>query len=167
VLISSITNGACHASESTSYPSVNTGQVLGRVLQAVGSGAAVIELFGGEQFTGASISYPAIPTVTPGTGAGTSPTIACTDCHDNGGYISVTTGSSPAATSVVVTLTFSQAYNHASCTLTPGNSNASALTGATQVSSFPTTTTLAVSSGGTNLTASTMYQWNYTCNFNF
>lgn len=106
------------------------------------------------------------PTFAAGTGAGTSPTITLTGT-DLGGFINVTTGTTPTASGVVVTVTFNAAYGAAPrCVLiTPANAAAAALTGANQVfvsQAGITTTTFALTAGSVAPGASTAYQFYYT-----
>lgn len=105
------------------------------------------------------------PTVTAGAGAGTSPTVSVDSAaSDNGGTISVTTGTSPTGSNAtVVTLNFFAPYNTAPhVILTPHNAAAAALSGATQVfGGGETTAHFTITSGSTALTTSTAYQWNY------
>ena len=106
------------------------------------------------------------PTAVAGAGAGSSPTISL-NANDNdlSGYISVTPGSSPAASATVVTMTFGTAYSTlAKCGLWPANLAAQLLTGAAGVFvPVPTTTAFVITSGTTALAASTLYVWGYTC----
>ncbi len=116
-----------------------------------------------QHFSGLTTSAP---TATAGTGAGTSPTIAPdTQNTDLSGYISVTPGSSPAASTVVATLTFGTAYStHAKCGLQAANQAARLLTGAADVYvPLPSTSAFTINSGTTPLVASTLYTWEYTC----
>ena len=106
------------------------------------------------------------PTQVPGTGAGTSPTIAfSTNADDNSGLIAVVPGTSPAGSSAIITtITFNTAYpGKAIVTLTPANAAAAALNGATQVWAVCNNpaTTITIYSGSSALTASTTYTWAY------
>ena len=120
-----------------------------------------------QHFSGyATGAYASAPTAAAGAGAGTGPTIALdAQSSDVSGYVSVTPGSSPAASSGVVTLTFGNAYStHAKCMLTPANSAAAQLSGAAQpYVPLPSTTAFQINSGTTALTAGTLYTWGYTC----
>ena len=168
VQISSIANGACHDTGSTNYPVTNSGQIIGKVIQAIGSGAGVILLFGGD-INPVSTVYPAIIGFTAQTGAGTAPTITCTACHDNGGVVSVTPGTSPAGSNAnLVTVNFSATYARVWCTISPANVNSIALGTTTQVG---VTTTISppgvtIFTGASALSAATAYQWYYNCTFN-
>jgi hypothetical protein len=108
----------------------------------------------------------AAPTATAGAGAGTSPTVSLNgQSSDVSGYLSVTTGSAPAANATVATITFGTAYSTlAKCMLWPANAAASGIVGAANVYvPVPTTTAFLITSGTTALAASTLYTWGYTC----
>jgi hypothetical protein len=116
-----------------------------------------------QHFSGLSSAAPA---VVAGTGAGTSPTLALNaNSNDVSGYLSVTTGSSPAASATVATLTFGVAYaTLAKCGLWPANAAASALSGAGKAFvPVGSNTAFAITSGTTALAASTLYTWGYSC----
>jgi hypothetical protein len=109
------------------------------------------------------------PTVAPGTGAGTSPTVAVVAySSDLSGWITVTTGTSPTASATVATLTFGTAYAYPGpkCSSYPANPATAALVGVAQANMFPagaTTTTQTLTQGSAALAASTAYEWSYTC----
>jgi hypothetical protein len=103
------------------------------------------------------------PTIAAGTGAGTTPTVAVTG-SDRAGLISVTTGTSPAASAIVATVTFSVAFGAAprAIVLTAAGPNSAALSGAAAVYLDSASTTAAhfvLKVGSTNLAASTAYLW--------
>jgi len=112
-------------------------------------------------------TYASAPTWVAGTGAGTSPTVtANANNNDVSGYISITPGSTPAASAVVATATFGTAYaTLPKCSLWPANAAASALTGtASAYIPIPSAdTAFAIESGAAALSASTLYTWGYTC----
>ena len=86
-----------------------------------------------QHFSGyASGTYASVPTFVAGSGAGTSPTLAANaNSNDLSGYLTVTTGTSPAASATIATGTFGTAYaTLAKCVLWPANAAASALSGA-------------------------------------
>jgi hypothetical protein len=117
----------------------------------------------GKHFSGLTASAP---TAAAGTGAGTSPTLSLNaNSNDLSGYLSVATGTAPAASATVATLTFGTAYaTLAKCGLWPANAAASALTGAAQAFvPVGSNTAFTISSGATALAASTLYTWGYTC----
>jgi hypothetical protein len=117
----------------------------------------------GKHFSGLTASAPS---AAAGTGAGTSPTLSLNaNSNDLSGYLSVTTGSSPAASATVATLTFGTAYaTLAKCGLWPANAAASALSGAGQAYvPVGSNTAFTITSGATALAAATLYTWGYTC----
>jgi Pectate lyase superfamily protein len=114
----------------------------------------------------ASGTYASAPTFTAGSGAGTSPTLAANaNSNDLSGYLTVTTGTSPAASATIATGTFGTAYaTLAKCVLWPANAASSALTGAAQAYiPVGSNTAFAITAGTTALAASTLYTWGYTC----
>ncbi len=116
-----------------------------------------------QHFSGLTTSAPSIAA---GTGAGTGPTLALnSNSNDLSGYVSVTTGSSPAASATVATLTFGTAYaTLAKCGLWPANAAASALSGTGQAYiPVGSNSAFAITSGATALAATTLYTWGYTC----
>jgi uncharacterized membrane protein len=103
------------------------------------------------------------PTIAAGTGAGTTPTVAVTG-SDRAGLISVTTGTSPAASAIVATVTFSVAFGAAprAVILCPAGPNSAALSGVAAVyldSASTTTAHFVLKVGSTNLAAATAYLW--------
>jgi hypothetical protein len=127
----------------------------------------------GNIFTGTIVSAQhfsgltsSAPTVVAGTGAGTGPTVALnSNSNDLSGYLSVTTGSSPAANATVATFTFGTAYaTLAKCVLWPANAAASALSGASNpYIPVGSASNFTIASNMTALTAATLYTWGYTC----
>lgn len=163
VTVSSTNAGFCHDAGAT-YPA--NGQAIGRVISSAGSGPQVMMLFGPE-LRGAQVS-PAITSSVAGAAAGTSPTITCTNCFDNGGRLSVTTGSAPSTSATIVTVTFAGTYTAANCTISPSGANAAALATTSAISIVTGTgppATLVLSSGSVALAGTTQYVWYYTCNF--
>ena len=120
-----------------------------------------------QHFSGyASGTYLSAPTFVAGSGAGTSPTLATNaNSNDLSGYLTVTTGTSPAASATIATGTFGTAYaTLAKCVLWPANAAASALTGAAKAYiPVGSNTAFAITAGTTALAASTLYTWGYTC----
>jgi hypothetical protein len=111
------------------------------------------------------IGNSSAPTIAAGTGAGTSPTISISGT-DAGGFISLTTGTSPSASATVFTVTFNVAYGAApkSVVLTPGGPNTATLSGNAAVyadEASTSTTQFIAKVGSTNLTAATTYIWYY------
>ena len=131
-------------------PQVNsTGTVSGKHLSGYASG-----------------TYASVPTFVAGAGAGTGPTLtANVNSNDVSGYLSVTTGTSPAASATIATGTFGTAYaTLAKCGLWPANAAAAALSGAGVVYvPVGSNTAFTISSGATALAASTLYTWGYSC----
>jgi len=116
------------------------------------------------------VSVGSTPTNTPGTGAGTGPTVTITG-NDQAGTLSVLTGTGPSASAIVVTITFNQPYATGtgvtgaapkSVCLQPTNTAAAALSGNAQVyTSALNATNWVLSVGSTNLAATTTYTWTY------
>lgn len=105
------------------------------------------------------------PTIAAGTGAGTSPTVTVTG-NDRAGLISVATGTAPAASAVVATITSSTASGAApkAVILTPAGPNAATLSGNGAVYLDSASTTAAhfvLKVGSSALAASTTYLWHY------
>ena len=99
------------------------------------------------------------PTISVGTGAGTSPTVSISGT-DLAFKITLTTGTLPTASATVCTVTFNTAYTASPHPhLTPASANAALLSGVTMVWPSATTTTYALNSGTTGLTAATTYVW--------
>lgn len=97
-----------------------------------------------------------------GTGAGTFPTIGI-EGNDVGMRISVTIGTSPAASATIATITFGTAYTtFPSLVFSPGNANAATLTGAKSIyvdnGASPLSSFILVS-GTTPLTETLTYVW--------
>ena len=111
-------------------------------------------------------TYASVPVFAAGSGAGTGPTLAANaNSNDLSGYLTVTTGTSPAASATIATGTFGTAYaTLAKCVLWPANAAASALTGAGQAYiPVGSNTAFAITAGATALAATTLYTWGYTC----
>lgn len=114
----------------------------------------------GHQVTGGTA-----PTLTAGSGAGTTPTVSVSGT-DNNGVITVTTGTTPGASATVVTLNFATAFaaTPKSVFLTPANSNAAALAGAGAVwadAGNRSANGFTLSVGAAALAVSTTYKWYY------
>ena len=104
------------------------------------------------------------PTIAAGTGAGTSPTISI-EGSDADGWITLVTGTSPATSATIATITFDSTFTHIPVpVLNPANSAASLLYGV-QAPYFDyasgSTTTAVLKSNTTALTAATTYIWAY------
>jgi len=107
------------------------------------------------------------PTVAAGTGAGTSPTVTLvTGSTDRSGAVQAITGTTPAATATVFTLTFSASSpfaTYAFCTISPITYPAATLSGAASVILNQTVSDFLVISNSTPLTGALNYSWSYTC----
>jgi len=106
------------------------------------------------------------PAIAAGTGAGTSPTVSLTAGSSNtAGQINITTGSGPAATSPIVTITFANAYSFANgpfVVFSPANLAAAQLVGGSaDIFVSTTATSFTLNSGSPALTAATQYIFNY------
>jgi hypothetical protein len=105
------------------------------------------------------------PTIAAGAGAGTAPTVSVTGT-DVSGVIAVTTGTSPSASAVVATVSFSVAYGSTpkGVLLTPCGINSAALSGAGTVYEDQATRaagSFALKVGSAALAESTTYLFNY------
>lgn len=104
----------------------------------------------------------ATPAIALGTGAGTSPTSKFISGNDSAGVISFTSGTAPATTATIATVTFGQRFANGSVVvLTPLNAATQALTGATAVRAVGSRSNFIITSGTTALAASTAYSWGY------
>jgi hypothetical protein len=120
-------------------------------------------MISGKHFSGLTTSAPS---AAAGSGAGTSPTLSLNaNSNDLSGYLSVTTGSSPAAGATVATLTFGTPYaTLAKCLLSPANAATAGLSGAGNVYiPVGSATAFTIASNSTALAAATLYTWGYTC----
>jgi len=101
------------------------------------------------------------PTISAGTGAGTSPTVTISGTN-NGGIVNVTTGTLPSASATIVTVTYTGSFATGSeVILYPANAATALLSGVSMVYTSGNTTTFTITAGTTALTASTAYSWNY------
>lgn len=110
------------------------------------------------------ISAGPTPGIAAGAGAGTGPTVAIVG-DDAAGVISITTGTTPSASAVVATITFSPPFAAMprAISIDPANAATAALTTAA-VFEDPTQRTASVfvlMANGVALTASTAYKWQY------
>jgi hypothetical protein len=100
-------------------------------------------------------------TIAAGTGAGTGPTVSLSG-NDVNGQITITTGTSPAASAIICTVTLSAAFGSAPFVIfSPANANAALLSGASMIFVTSNTTTFSLNSGTSGLTATTTYLLNY------
>jgi hypothetical protein len=110
------------------------------------------------------IDSTSVPTMAPGTGAGTSPTCTTVTGNNNSMVLSCTTGTSPAASATLATITYSGTLAKApsGCQLTPLN-NASSSAMYDLHLTTPSTTSFTIVVGTTSLSASTNYSFNVLC----
>jgi Protein of unknown function (DUF1565) len=105
------------------------------------------------------------PTAVAGAGAGGTPGTPTLSAGstDISGNVSITTGTLPSASAVVITVTFNKAAftNAPFVELTPANAATALLSGATMVYLSATTGTFVINAGATGLVAATAYSWNY------
>jgi hypothetical protein len=101
-----------------------------------------------------------ITSIGGGAGTGATATVVGTDAA---GQVTVTTGTAPAASTMVVKVTFATAYGvEPHVILVPANGNASELTGPSFVKENGASGAFfKMTSGNTALTASKTYKWNY------
>jgi len=111
---------------------------------------------------GTMLGLTAIASVTAGPGSGTSSSITCTGCLDNGGLIAVETGGGTPS-GAIATVTFGATHAGANCTFSL-TANAGANLEAT-VTSTTTATHLELFDGGVSLDTFTLYEWTYVCTF--
>lgn len=116
----------------------------------------VIYFPGHIQFSGSA------PTLTAGSGAGSSPTKSIVGV-DNGGTITLTPGLGSAGAEIILTVTYATAFpTDSAVTLSPSNLSASQLFGTSglYVSSTASSFTINTTTGG--LSSGTQLIWNYT-----
>jgi hypothetical protein len=96
-----------------------------------------------------------------GSGAGTPSVLA--GSLDGAGIISITTGTTPSASSTIVTLTYSTSFpNYSFCTISPVLTAAALATQSVQYVST-VSSQMSITSGVVPLTASSLYRWSYQC----
>jgi len=125
----------------------------------VNSGSAY---FGGSLTVKGQLANVASPLIlTSGSGAGTGSIISATGSV-NGGVLYVTAGSSPAANSTIVTLTYSSPFpTGSSVLLYPANFATANLTGSATVFASGSTTGFGIFANSSSLASSSLYAWNY------
>ncbi len=108
------------------------------------------------------------PTFVPDAGAGTSPAISITaGSTDFHGWVNLTTGTAPVASSGVITITYGGTYSVVpKCSVSPANTAAAALSGTQQVWVQQADATVAhfVIRGGSTVLSGT-YQWEWECGY--
>ncbi len=107
----------------------------------------------------------AAPTSSEGTGAGTSPSGKTIAGSDYNGTYAITTGTTPASTATLTTITFAATWDSApNCHVWPATTATMALaSGAQPQVTASTTTTFTITTGGTALAGSTAYKWGWEC----
>lgn len=112
-------------------------------------------------FPGNILFAGSVPTIGAGTGAGTGSTTSIAGV-DNGGIITITTGTLPIGSATVATITFANSFpNGASIILYPGNSAAALLSLSGNIFAVIAASNFVIQSGTTALVGSTTYKWNY------
>ena len=133
-----------------------------------GDGQATIHAragyFLGAVTTPQTIAGGPTPTMAPGAAAGTSPACSTVTGANMAGAISCTTGTAPAPSSTLATITFHGTLSTApqGCSLMPRNA-ATALIVADEYTTAPTATAWTIAVGATPLAPSTTYSWSYRC----
>lgn len=147
-----------NATDSTSAFQVqNSSGVAALVVDSTNMKVTVKDL----AITGHIISGGTTPGIAAGPAAGTSPSLSITGT-DTAGTITLTTGTSPAAGAVAVTVNFASNFASAPVVVfSPTNPGASSLSGASAVYVTPGTSSFTLSTWSGGLTASTLYQWSY------
>lgn len=102
------------------------------------------------------------PTIAGGTGGGSATPTLTASSDDSGGTINLTTGVTPTASAVAVTLTFKNAKT-ANCSFSPANSSTALLSGTSMVFITNNGTNFTLTAGTVALTGVTAYSWAYTC----
>lgn len=158
-----INNGATLTSTGLTLLGTLTQSVVSALLKANSSGTLVAATAGTDYLAPHAAGTPGITLGAGGSGTGSASSISGSDVS---GVISVTAGVGVSANATVATITFNTAYGSApkAVILTPANSAAALLTGATMVYVDPTAITTGVftiTSGTTSLVAATVYKWQY------
>lgn len=112
----------------------------------------------------AAVAPVAAPTIAAGSGAGNSSSVLITGDNQSGRIV-LTTGSSPAGSTSVGTVTFSGALQSTpNCSVFPNSTSAALLTGSALVyAANDSLTSYQLVVGSTPLAASTQYSWKYQC----
>ncbi len=104
----------------------------------------------------------AAPTFTPGSGAGTTPTISLLNATDVAGTVSVTMGAAPGGAANVCTINFNKSYTTPPIVvLTPANAISAQTTSARQTYTTSATGGFTITFGGSAALAGNVYIWNY------
>lgn len=100
-------------------------------------------------------------TNTPGSGAGTAPSVTVNG-FDHAGHISVTTGTTPALGSIIVTVIYNVAYGAIpNVVFSPTNSSAGLISPSVYISGSGVNSFALSTNTGVALTAATTYTWDY------
>lgn len=157
------TNGTCTNSSAFAHKTqALTGTVTNSYPLNVEADSGATNNYGA-RLIGQVVNGGATPSIAAGVGAGTSPTVTTTGAN-NGGVVNITTGTLPTGSNAVIaTISFTYPFpNGSSVILFPANAATASITGgATEVYAVGSTTNFVITSGATNLTASTAYSWNY------
>ena len=147
--------GADYGSLFTNRSLVDKGYVDSSIASISGSGAASL-------VRAASLSTTILQ-VTAGRGAGSGASVSISGSNQ-GGLISLTTGSSPAASTIVATVTYSgSGFAHGSYVITKAANAATALLEASSGNTFVNGSTggFTITANISALASGTTYQWNY------
>jgi hypothetical protein len=147
--------GADYGSLFTARSLVDKGYVDSSIASISGSGAA--------SFVRAASLSTASLSVTAGQGAGSGASVSSSGSNQ-GGLITLTTGSSPAASTIVATVSYSgSGFAHGSYVITKAANVATALLEASAGNIFVngSTTSFTLNAGTSALAPGTTYQWNY------
>lgn len=156
-------------STSIGLPASCTAGALWTNPSPTGTNNVVYECYSTNNWITLSPSLSGTPSIGADSGAGTGPTVTLTaGASDQAGWINVTTGTGPAASAGVVTVTFGNTSYPAQpvCNVYPASAATAALSGTGQVyvSQSSSSSTLFVASVGSSaLAATTAYKWGYSC----
>lgn len=132
-----------------------------------GGGAYALYINSGNSFfnnnvrINGNLTQGSVTSIAAGTGAGGSPTVTIAG-GDQGGLITVTTGTTPTASGTIATITYATAFGTASYpTLTPANAATALLSGTGMVFTTGSTGSFTLTAGTVALTTLTTYAWYY------
>lgn len=115
----------------------------------------------GARFPGQLVYASPTPGIAAGAGAGTGPTLAIAGTNE-GGIITLTTGTLPGASGIIATITLTNAFpTNCAIALTAANALTAALSGTSMVFVTEGTGSWTFTSGTVALTAATAYKWHY------
>jgi len=105
----------------------------------------------------------AIPSAGPGAGISGS-AVTSSNSHSFDGQVTVTTGTSPAASTPIVSVALQTTFPSApNCVFSPNNESAAALNGPSAVYITTSSSTMSFNAGTKALSARTRYVWSYHC----